>query len=201
MQISGELKRSARLHAIDISERFSDRGKHSDSPVLERSVEQQQQQPALDGPRRAAPRRDRYGASECGPSRYREEDEERYVRLSRSFPAVTLCIRPASELPVRIESAESPVEANCQLLRRSQPGAYYGTELEIPWRGSLEPSATRDRTIGFILACIYIRTYAGCGLCTDTRDLLSRIKRVVGTRALTCQKFNQSPRDPQISWT
>lgn len=88
-----------------------------------------------------------------------------------------------SELPVRIESAESPVEANCQLLRRSQPGAYCGTELEIPWRGlSLEPSVARDRTIGFALACIYIRTYAGCELYTETRDLPRWVERMVDTR-------------------
>lgn len=134
--------------------------------------------------------RDRYGASECGLSRYgdgekgRKGGEERTVRLpgpASSFP-VTVCIRPASELPVRIESAESPVEANCQLLRRCQPGAYCATELEIPWHGSLEPSTARDRTIGFTLACIYISTYAGRALYTGTQDLLQWIKGVLGTR-------------------
>lgn len=60
------------------------------------------------------------------------ESEERKgvsVSPSGSFP-VTVCIRPASEIPARIESAESPVEANCQLLRRSQPEAYRSHGIE-----------------------------------------------------------------------
>lgn len=128
----------------------------------------------------------------------RKGGEERTVRLpgpASSFP-VTVCIRPASELPVRIESAESPVEANCQLLRRCQPGAYCATELEIPWHGSLEPSTARDRTIGFTLACIYISIYI-CRSRAIYRDagFASRDRR--GVRyALTCQKFNQFPEIP-----
>lgn len=105
---------------------------------------------------------------------------------SGSFP-VAVCIRPASEIPVRIESAESPVEANCQLLRRSQPEAYCATELEIPWRGSLESSATRQDYR--IHSSVYIHTYI-CYL-QKRRICFGPIGRG-GRYALTCQKFNPS---------
>lgn len=99
------------------------------------------------------------------------ESEERSVRPAPFQSPCVFARQASSPCELKVLKVPSRRIANCFVA--SSQGAYCRTELEIPWRGSPEPSAARQDYRIHSPACIYTYVHMqGCRLYTETRDLL-----------------------------
>lgn len=147
MQISREPKRSARLRDRYIRKAFGPWETVIPSP---REV--------CNSP---SGYRDRYGAFECGISRYGAGGKERKdCPPLRPAPFQSPCVfaRQARSLcELKVLKVPSRRIANCFVA----PSQRLTAPRNWKYRGAaLSNRLPRDRTIGFTLVCIYIRTYA-----------------------------------------